>query len=128
MVAPTPLSPCSSCGERSAFVIESRIRPDGSRRRRLACQACGHRFTTYEVYQDDYQRLQSAAARLAAIEAALAPLALSNPPEHVIPCAACTYGGLRCSFDYPEFRTRDAYDCVMYSTSVKEPMFLLADD
>lgn len=43
---------CPKCGTDSDKVIDSRSARDGlAIRRRRACQACGHRFTTYEEIQ-----------------------------------------------------------------------------
>jgi transcriptional regulator NrdR family protein len=48
---------CPRCNGESS-VIDSR---DGetSRRRRRKCNSCEHRYTTYEVHADDYERLQT---------------------------------------------------------------------
>lgn len=40
--------PCP-CGNRMTQVIDSRMAPEGGRRRRRQCTACGSRFTTMEV-------------------------------------------------------------------------------
>lgn len=48
---------CPKCNGESC-VIDSR---DGetSRRRRRKCSECGHRYTTYEVHVEEYDRLQT---------------------------------------------------------------------
>lgn len=40
---------CPRCGDEADKVIDSRLLPGGDAiRRRRACEACGHRYTTYE--------------------------------------------------------------------------------
>lgn len=39
---------CPKCREGMGVTIESRVRPDGTRRRRLQCSTCGHRWSTAE--------------------------------------------------------------------------------
>lgn len=46
---------CPVCGG-DTFVIDSKKKPDTICRRRQ-CQDCNHRFTTYEVDQDLYNKL-----------------------------------------------------------------------
>lgn len=40
---------CLNCREGIGVIIESRIRLDGARRRRLQCNTCGHRWSTAEL-------------------------------------------------------------------------------
>ena len=45
---------CPECGSHRAMCYESRFSPKyGYRRRRRECEACGHRFSTYEVLMED---------------------------------------------------------------------------
>ena len=40
---------CPRCGDEADKVVDSRLLPGGDAiRRRRACEACGHRYTTYE--------------------------------------------------------------------------------
>jgi len=44
---------CPACGDTENKVIDSRLSKDGEiTRRRRACDACGHRFTTYERLEE----------------------------------------------------------------------------
>lgn len=52
----TNLKQCS-CGA-PMEVIDSRVRKDGGIRRRRECSNCGDRFTTIEVPQVQYKRMQ----------------------------------------------------------------------
>jgi transcriptional regulator NrdR family protein len=54
---------CPECGAETA-VIDSRPAL-GTVRRRRECTACGHRFTTREVNQEDWENLREAARRAA---------------------------------------------------------------
>ena len=48
---------CSRCGADSE-VTESRVKPDGTVRRRRQCVECGFKWTTIEVYSYEYEQLQ----------------------------------------------------------------------
>lgn len=39
---------CAECGKFEAYIIESRLRLDGTRYRRYKCQRCDHRWTVYQ--------------------------------------------------------------------------------
>lgn len=39
---------CAQCGKFEAYVIETRLRVDGTRYRRYACQRCSHRWSVYQ--------------------------------------------------------------------------------
>jgi transcriptional regulator NrdR family protein len=39
---------CAECGKFEAFIIESRLRLDGTRYRRYKCQRCDYRWTVYQ--------------------------------------------------------------------------------
>ena len=50
---------CPYCNSRNTSVIDSRPNLTDTRRtRRCVCNKCGERFTTTEVYRDEYVRLQ----------------------------------------------------------------------
>lgn len=40
---------CSKCGKFEAYIVESRLRLDGRRYRRYACEACGNRWTVHQA-------------------------------------------------------------------------------
>ena len=64
--------PCPKCRER-AGIIDSRPAPGATTRvrRRRACRKCDHRWTTYELDEDELTKLEDAAQRLESIQAAL---------------------------------------------------------
>jgi transcriptional regulator NrdR family protein len=39
---------CVECGKFEAYIVESRLRLDGTRYRRYKCQRCSHRWTVYQ--------------------------------------------------------------------------------
>ena len=47
------------CNHQETRVIESRIRKDGRLYRRRECVLCGYRFSTVEIAQCEYEKLQS---------------------------------------------------------------------
>lgn len=49
---------CPQCNGPKNLVLESRKRPQYTRRRR-ECSACGHRWSTAEVDMEFYERLLS---------------------------------------------------------------------
>lgn len=107
---------CIHCQAATAAAIESRLVGTTIRRRRQ-CPSCGQRFTTYEVQQEDWQRLTAAAGLLQRIEAAMRPL-LTTPVATGIACDSCRYASATgCSFGYPEYGTADASDCVMHEAT-----------
>lgn len=110
-------SRCMRCKQPRAIVLETRQVGTTTRRRRR-CTACGHRCTTYELQQDEWQQLTTAAALLQRIEKTLLPLrgrgASPLEPDHAIPCHTCRYVvGDDCSFGFPEYGTTEAKYCVM---------------
>lgn len=107
---------CIHCQADTAAAIETRMVGTIIRRRRQ-CSSCGQRFTTYEVQQEEWQRLSTAAALLQRIEAAIRPV-LSAPIAAGIACDNCRYASATgCSFGYPEYGTADASDCVMHEAT-----------
>lgn len=49
---------CPKCKRAATlFTKDSRQTDNGLRRRRIECGACGHRFNTYEIYEDDLAEL-----------------------------------------------------------------------
>jgi len=48
---------CKKCGNDSYKVIETRV--TGTHvRRRCKCFSCGHRFTTYEISEENYEQFK----------------------------------------------------------------------
>ena len=54
---------CDQCGGTHCKVMETRRTPD-RRRRRIQCQSCGHRITTYEITAAQLDSYQAAMATL----------------------------------------------------------------
>ena len=50
---------CPKCGDSFPIVIDARA-SGISKRRRRECLACGHRYTTFEVYAEDFKKLEFA--------------------------------------------------------------------
>lgn len=107
---------CHSCGNYTVIVIETN-QVGTVRRRRNKCNSCGHRYTTYEIHQDEYKKLEESHNTLTKI---MALLQVDQPSKEQMPCTTCKYAaGSECSFGYPEYRTEDAVDCTMYEPSTK---------
>ena len=98
----------------AAQVIESRTTRTG-RRRRHACTVCGHRFTTFEIDQVTFDRLQADTQALARIRAALAITTTTHTPEPdatPLPCETCCHGRHNtCDLTIPEAFTQQSIDC-----------------
>lgn len=47
---------CENCGEQQISVCDSRMLA-GTRRRRIICNVCGHKSTTYEISNEEFERL-----------------------------------------------------------------------
>lgn len=54
-----PRFTCEQCGGNDYKVLETRQQVDW-RRRRITCQSCGHRITTYEVSERQFILFQAA--------------------------------------------------------------------
>lgn len=54
---------CDRCGGTQCKVIETRRTPN-RRRRRIQCQSCGHRITTYEITAAQIESYEAAMATL----------------------------------------------------------------
>lgn len=65
-------NPC--CHSTDSFICDSRM-SNGTIRRRRVCRLCGHRFTTYEVSRDEYDRLNVSEKMLVKATAATKSLA-----------------------------------------------------
>jgi hypothetical protein len=108
------LSNCTECGQLALKVLESRITAH-YRRRRKVCEACGAKFTTYEISREDYQLLEQAKKH----GAAAPPPAPPEPPAetHRGHCSHCTHWQTRyavCSMGFPEAGGFFASACACY--------------
>lgn len=57
---------CPKCNGES-HVIDSRDE-ESARRRRRKCDSCGHRYTTYEIHAEEYNRIRKLKVEAARIE------------------------------------------------------------
>lgn len=63
---------CPKCNGESK-VIDSRDE-ESARRRRRQCDKCKHRYTTYEIHADEYNRIRRLKVNVAQIEPVIATL------------------------------------------------------
>lgn len=83
--ASVPRVRCPSCGDDASRVVDSRTADDGiAIRRRRACQACGHRFTTFERFEEQPLLVLKRSGQVvpferAKVEAGLAAAAKGRP-------------------------------------------------
>lgn len=105
---------CPACEVGSLVALETR-NVSGINRRRRQCKECGHRVTTYEIPQETYQELRTAADTLARVQRALYPSGSPTPESEPLPCHSCHFvASGACSFGYPEAFTTDAIGCSQY--------------
>lgn len=119
-IEPTPgrscsdlISNCTKCGSLTLKVLESRVAAH-SRRRRKVCEACGAKFTTYEISREDYQLFEQAKKH-----------GVGAPPPEPPPsdtqrghCSHCIHWLNRtnsCSMGFPEAGGFFASACACYT-------------
>lgn len=86
---------CTQCGAKAVCVLESKLDQHKNRKRVKQCDVCNYRVTTYEITKEQYLKL--------------------NHSEESKPsvCISCVHNnGSRCGFDFPEYLTADAVDCI----------------
>jgi hypothetical protein len=104
---------CPECNQNGIRVIESRAASNGARRR-MQCDCCSHRFTTYEVSADFYNEAQQSLILVSKLYALLSGNALASQPA-IIKCADCSHNqGDACAFEFPEYSTIESFDCNHY--------------
>ena len=107
-------SNCTECGQPALKVLESRITAH-YRRRRKACEACGAKFTTYEISREDYQLLEHAKKHGVGTPApAPEPPPTNTQRGH---CSHCVHWQSRyaaCSIGFPEAGGFFASACACY--------------
>lgn len=112
------LSNCTECGQLALKVLESRITAH-YRRRRKVCEACGAKFTTYEISCEDYQLLEQAKKHGVG-----APAPAPEPPPsethrgHCSHCSHCIHWQPRyaaCSMGFPEAGGFFATSCAAFA-------------
>jgi transcriptional regulator NrdR family protein len=52
---------CDNCGSEDCYVVDSRVRTDGIRRRRWRCAACAARFNSVEIPERVWAMMERAA-------------------------------------------------------------------
>ena len=82
---------CFECNEFAVKITHTKVNGSNHRLKRKECTNCGHRFTTYEISKEDYDKLTD-----------------REPMCH--DCQQNT--GSKCSLDLPEYMTKEAYDCL----------------
>ena len=66
---------CPKCGSVESHVTDSRNHEvNNARRRRYECNRCRHRYTTYEIPGEDYERLQTVKLDISQIDSVIAVL------------------------------------------------------
>jgi hypothetical protein len=125
---PRDLTQCPKCGKHAFYVLETRSNRTYIRRRKH-CKECKFRATFYEISQERYQQLEEDSKTLKKLLDHLQELVTGRgelvekfivPNKVTIPCDRCDHAnGDRCSFDYPEAFTSEAYDCSMFIEEYK---------
>ena len=120
---PRDITRCPKCDTPSFYVLETRSNRDYIRRRKH-CKECKHRATFYEISQEKYHQLEEDSRTLHRLLGHLQELVTGRgepigkvtvPNKVTIPCDQCDHANSgRCSFDYPEAFTPEAYDCSAY--------------
>lgn len=120
-------TPCPSCGAREMDIIEVRNTKQATRRRKQ-CQACSHRFTTYEVSSAWFRQAEADGQLRSLITRSLSTApAISALPSPVILCDSCTHAsGGDCAFGFPEYATQDAIDCTCFQATTTQPSRYIA--
>ena len=106
------LPACPACGEHTVYIIESKKAQNGQRRRKQ-CNKCKHRFTTFEIDELEYKQLMRSVALLRKVSKVLGASSVPAPSNRCTDCMHATDRG--CSFEFPEFGTSDADDCMHFS-------------
>lgn len=110
-INPRTLGVCPKCKEKEQITLESKRTKEGHTRRRKECRACSHRATTYEV--DDLFYTQ-AKTMLSHVQSLFKLLKETKPQSS---CDQCVHSGRNgCSYDFPEYNTPEAIDCIFYET------------
>ncbi len=105
---------CPECGEQGFRVIESRFVED-TKRRRKACEKCGHRMTTYEVSQKFYKTANHNAQIVGKLRVALGTDASVGKRQKSATCDSCQYMTKgECLFGFPEAGGEFASECSTY--------------
>lgn len=117
-VPPMTLTACPKCKAQAVRVIESK-KAKKAHRRRKHCDACKHRFTTYEIDEAAYDQAVHAISTLAKLSKVLSGVGIGleapSVPASLDPCMDCSHSSDKgCSFDFPEYGTEEAADCVHF--------------
>lgn len=67
---------CPKCNGES-HVIDSRDE-ESARRRRRKCDSCGHRYSTYEIHAEEYNRIRKLEPVITALQAIIGQFGVSN--------------------------------------------------
>jgi hypothetical protein len=111
-VNPRLLGTCPKCNKKEQVTIESKPTKEKYTRRRKECRACGHRVTTYEVDECFYTQAKTMLRNVQNM------LKLFKETKEHQGCNQCVHSGRDgCSYDFPEFNTPEAIDCIFYETA-----------
>lgn len=103
-------TPCPKCQLSAVRVSESRPSINGTTRRRKICNACGYRFTTREITEDQYQRFNELIRIVARVRMALTP-GDDSVGGHT--CDDCKHWDAKagCGMGFPEAGGEFAEEC-----------------
>lgn len=111
-INPKLLGVCPKCNKKEQVTIESRRTKEGHTRRRKECRACGHRTTTYEIDDLFYTQAKTMLSQLQSL------FKLLKEPVERTECDACVHKTRNgCSYEFPEYGTPEAIDCIFYETT-----------
>lgn len=103
---------CPKCNEKQQITIESRRTKEGHTRRRKECRACRHRATTYEIDDVFYNQAKEMLSQVQNL------LKIFKDTKQHVGCDACVHKTRNgCSYDFPEYNTPEASDCIFYETA-----------
>jgi ribosomal protein S27AE len=105
-------SSCPKCYEDTLEVIESRPTQNGLVRRRKECKTCGHRLTTREISDDQYQQFMRDRALINKFRQWLGD---GPKPEPLKVCDQCRHWSRdKCSMGFPEAGDTFADECAYF--------------
>ena len=114
-INPKLLGVCPACNQKEQVTIESRRTKEGHTRRRKECRACSHRATTYEVDDVFYSQAKTMLSRVQNLFKLFKESKASK--EHAS-CDACVHKTRTgCGYDFPEYNTPEAIDCIFYEAT-----------
>lgn len=105
-------TPCSHCGAVALRIVESRPSKGVTIRRRKECEACGHRFTTREITDEQYQQFQESQRILAKVRQWLGGSPVMQSTHVCDHCVHWSESG--CGMGFPEAGGSFAEECATF--------------